>query len=157
MFLFSNVTSKCQPQKRQGHIGCIFLLFNTVRYQMSPQMVCIRGCIITLVASVWLLSTVCFQMSPQMSCLRGCIVTLVAFVWLFSTVCFQMSPQMACPRGGIFTLVACICEPSYHQDIVCHDQYPSLPWIWCVFLCCFNPTDSKKGKLNCHNILSWHP
>ena len=34
---------------------------------------------------------------------RGCIVTLVAFVWLFSTVCFQMFPQIACTRGCIVT------------------------------------------------------
>jgi len=35
---------------------------------------------------------VCFQMFPQIACLWGCKVTLVAFVWLFSTVRFQMSP-----------------------------------------------------------------
>ena len=29
-------------------------------------------------------------MSPQMACLRGCIITLVAFVRLFSTVRLQM-------------------------------------------------------------------
>ena len=43
----------------------------------------------------WFVSTVRFQMSPQIDCLRGCKVTLVAFVWLFSTVNFQMCPQMA--------------------------------------------------------------
>ena len=41
-----------------------------------------------------------------MACMRGCIITLVAFVWLFSCVCFQMGPQMACLGGGKFTLVA---------------------------------------------------
>ena len=41
-----------------------------------------------------------------MSCLRGCILTLVAFVWLFSSVHFQMFSQIACPRKDIFTLVA---------------------------------------------------
>ena len=35
---------------------------------------------------------VCFQMFPQIACLWGCKVTLVAFGWLFSTVSFQMSP-----------------------------------------------------------------
>ena len=60
---------------------------------MSPQMACLRGSIITLVAFVWLISTVCFQMSPQIACLRRCIVTLVAFVWLFSNVCFRNEPS----------------------------------------------------------------
>ena len=45
-------------------------------------------------------------MSPQIAFIRGCIVTLVAFVWLFSTVYFQMFPQIACPRRGIVSLVA---------------------------------------------------
>ena len=34
-------------------------------------------------AFVLLFSTVRFQMSTQMACLRWCILTLVAFVWLF--------------------------------------------------------------------------
>ena len=40
----------------------------------------------------------CFQMPPQIACLCGCKVTLIAFIWLFSNVCFQMSPQITCPR-----------------------------------------------------------
>ena len=47
------------------------------------------GCIVTLVAFVWLFSTVRSQMSPQIACSRECRNTLVAFVWLFSTVCFK--------------------------------------------------------------------
>ena len=31
-------------------------------------------------------------MPPQIPCLRGCIITLVAFVWLFSTVGFHVGP-----------------------------------------------------------------
>ena len=42
------------------------------------------------------LATVCFQMGPQMACMSGCIITLVASVWLFSTLHFQMCPQIAC-------------------------------------------------------------
>ena len=72
---------------------------------MSPQMACMRRCIVALVAFVWLFSTVCFQMLPQMACMRRCIVTLAAFMWLFSTVCFQMSPQIACMRRNIATLI----------------------------------------------------
>ena len=33
-----------------------------------------------LIAFAWLFSTVGFQMCPQIACLIGCIVTLVAFV-----------------------------------------------------------------------------
>ena len=39
---------------------------------------------------VRLFCNVCYQMFPQIACLWGCKVTLVAFVWLFSTVRFQM-------------------------------------------------------------------
>ena len=45
-------------------------------------------------------------MFPQIACLRGGIVALVAFVWFFSAVYFQMFSQIACPRKDIFTLVA---------------------------------------------------
>ena len=49
-------------------------------------------------------------MYPQSACPRGCIVTLVALVWLFPTVCFQMPPQIAFPRGCIFIIhIRCIC------------------------------------------------
>ena len=75
-------------------------------FQMSPQMACMRGCILTLIAFVWLFSTVYFQMSPQIVYTIGCVITLIAFVGLFSTVHFQMSPQIACTRGCIITLVA---------------------------------------------------
>ena len=60
------------------------------------------GCIVTLVAFVWLFSTVCNWMSPKFACLRGGIVALVAFVWLFATV----GSQIARRRGCIVTLVA---------------------------------------------------
>ena len=35
---------------------------------------------VTLVAFVWLFSTVCLQMCPQVTYLRGCKITLVASV-----------------------------------------------------------------------------
>ena len=46
-----------------------------------------------------------------MACMRKCITTLAAFVWLSSAVNFQMSSQMTCLRGGIFTLVAFVSRP----------------------------------------------
>ena len=73
---------------------------------MSPQITCISGCIVALVAFVWLFSAVRFQMRPQTGCTRRCKITLAAFVWLFSTVCFQMPQKIACVRGCIVTLVA---------------------------------------------------
>ena len=68
----------------------------------------IRGCIITLVAFVWLFSTMHYQMCFQMTSIRGCVFALVAFVLFFYAVCFQMNPQMACIRKCIFTLLAFI-------------------------------------------------
>ena len=75
-------------------------------FQMSPQIAFLNGCIVTLVAFVWLFSTVSHQMSPQIAFHRRGIIALVAFVCLFSTVCFQMLPQIACMRRCIVALVA---------------------------------------------------
>ena len=71
-----------------------------------PQIACLRGCIITMVAFVWLYSTMNFQVSPQIACLRGCVITLVAFVWLFTKMCFQMSLQTSNIRWCKVTLIA---------------------------------------------------
>ena len=86
------------PQHTRMHEGCLATFW-------SPQMACLRGCIFTLVAFVWLFPTVYFKMCPQIACPRRGKVTLVAFVWLFSTVRFQMCPQMTCTKRGIVTLV----------------------------------------------------
>ena len=57
---------------------------------MSPQIAGLCGCIITLVAFVWLFPTVHYQMCLQSVCPRRGKVTLVPFVWLFSTVRLKM-------------------------------------------------------------------
>ena len=49
---------------------------------MSFQGACLNACKVTLVALVCFFPTVCFQMHPQMVRIRWCIVTLIAFVWL---------------------------------------------------------------------------
>ena len=81
-------------------------LFSTVRLQMRPQIFWKRRCIVALVTFVWLFSTMHFQMSPQSACKPGRIIALVAFVWFFSTVRSQMCPQIACMGRCIVTLVA---------------------------------------------------
>ena len=63
-----------------SHIGCIFY-FSTLRFQMSPQIACMRGCIITQIAFVWLFPAVRFQMSYENTWIFGWKFTLVAFVW----------------------------------------------------------------------------
>ena len=68
----------------------LYWLFPTVRFQMSPQSACTKGCIVTLVAFMWCFSTVCFQMCPQIFCVWSFRVTLVTLVWLLSNVHFQM-------------------------------------------------------------------
>ena len=92
------VSDHCS-QMYSKHTRCNYF---GLRCQMPPQVACLRGCKVTLVASVWLFSTVPFQMCPQSACVRGCKVTLDAFVWLFSTVRFQMYPQTAFCIGCIF-------------------------------------------------------
>ena len=51
-------------------------------------------------------NTECFQMCPQIACLKGCKITLVASVELFSTMGFLMSPQRTWNRAAEVTLVA---------------------------------------------------
>ena len=92
--------------------GCIVTLvafvwlFSAVHFKMRHQMACMSGWKVSLVAFICFFSTVCFQMFPQIACPRGCIATLIAFVWFFSTMSFQMCPQITCTRRGIVTLVA---------------------------------------------------
>ena len=97
---------KTWVQARKVTLATFVSLFATALFQMLPQMVCSRRCIVTLVAFVGLFSTMCFHMLPQIACLRRCIVALVAFVWILSTVRFQMCFQSACIRGYIITLAA---------------------------------------------------
>ena len=80
-------------------------LFSTMGFLMSPQRTWIR---VTLVAFFLLFSTVCFRMSPQIACITGCIIILDALVWLFSSVHFQMCSQCSWIRAGIVTLVALV-------------------------------------------------
>ena len=47
-------------------------------------------------------------MSSQIVCLRGCIITLVALVQLLPTVHFQMGPQCTRVVRGKATLVAVV-------------------------------------------------
>ena len=73
-----------------SHIGCICMTFPHCVFSNVSSNCQLRGCIVTLVALVWLFSTVRFQMFPQRDSLDWCKVTLVALVWIFSTVCFKM-------------------------------------------------------------------
>ena len=125
-----NCPSNCSPGMMHDHIGCLFnfwmvtllsvipfspvllscliylFFLHCVSFQMSPQMACLRGGIVTLVAFVKLFSTVPFHMCPQRTWMGACKVTLFAFLWLFATVCFQIHTHIACLRGCIITLVA---------------------------------------------------
>ena len=87
---FSNVSSNGLHERMHSCIGCICLTFlhcafsNVSSNCLSEWMQSHIDCI------CWPLSTVGFRMSPQIACLRGCIITLVAFVGFFSTVSFGM-------------------------------------------------------------------
>ena len=80
-----NVISKHLDQSMHSHIGGIYLVFFHCAFLMCPQMACLRGYIVALIAFIWLFSAVRFQMSPQISCVSGCIITSVAFD--FSKLC----------------------------------------------------------------------
>ena len=78
---FSNVSSNCLPEKRHSCICCICLTFlHCVLSNVSSKSLDLKrqshiiGCICSN------FSTVRFQMCPQIACLRRGIVTLVAFV-----------------------------------------------------------------------------
>ena len=105
----SNVLSNYLLEKLHSHIGCIFCLFTYERFQTSPQMACLRVCIVALETFLEPFSTVRFQTSPQMACQRGCIVTLIVFVLLFSSLRFQLFPRIGCIVACILTLVAFVC------------------------------------------------
>ena len=108
----------------QSHIGCICLTFLHCAFTyMSPQMACLNGWRVTLVAFVLIFPTVRFQMCPQMACPRRSKVTLVAFVWLVSIVRFHMSPQMACPWGCKVTLVAFVSLFPTEDNVYCDDDF----------------------------------
>ena len=133
--VFSDASSNPLPEKRHSHIGCICWLFSDMSFQMKPQIVCLKGCTITLVAIVWHFPTVGFQMCPQMVCIRGCIITLLAFVD-FSSFCvfkfifvvmFFFSVKLTKSREAIdfdlrrenmrvkFTLFHCLRHKCYRQ------------------------------------------
>ena len=87
-------------------------------------MACLKECIVTLIALVWLFSNVCFQMSPQTACLGRCIVTLVAFVQLFSTIVFSNEPSNRIFEKMLVTLqctgcIHWICIHSLHCHTGC--------------------------------------
>ena len=64
----SHIVEPKPPKQQKLNIGSIYLALSSVHFQMCPEMACLRGCILALVAFVWLFTTVCFQMVPQNVC-----------------------------------------------------------------------------------------
>ena len=111
--VFSNESLDFLPKKIQNHIGCISLLFSTVGFQMSPQLVLMRWYIFTyLIFSLSIFSQ------------YGVTFVFTSLFWVFSyefancwdekmwnytgciCLCFKMSPQTVCLRDCIITLIA---------------------------------------------------
>ena len=84
------------------------LALSAMCFQVFPQTACIKRCIVTTVALIWLYSTVHFQMLFQTACVYRGKVTMVAHIWLHSTVYFQVLFQTACVYRGIVTMVTFI-------------------------------------------------
>ena len=95
---------------------------------------------------VWFLSIVCFKMSPQTICPKGFIVTLVAFVWLFSYF-LQCAFSNVSSRRCKFTLVAFVWlfssvfsnVSSNHLPKRMHSQIGCIFYFYplCVFKCVY--------------------
>ena len=98
---------------------------------MCLQMVCIWGCITTLVTFVLLFSTVCFQMSPQIACPRGSIVTLVAFVWLHDSLFLRDVPFLQTKVIIFKSLFHC-------QNVLGFAQLVVPNWVKSIIEFCFN-------------------
>ena len=88
----------------------VCISYYTVRFQMSPQIACLLGYKLTLVALVGLSSTMRFQMCPESACMGGCIVTLVALVCVFSDV------SSTCLAQKMHSCIGCICLPFLRKE-----------------------------------------
>ena len=123
---------------------------------MCPQIACLKGCKITLVAFVGLFSTMGFLMSPQRTWIR---VTLVAFFWLFSTVFSNDSSNCLPERMQSHTVCICWTIPEHLEpflNLSCglshvssnwmhHSMYSHTGCIYFAFLCCGLPNVSSDG------------
>ena len=74
---------------------------------MCIQSACIWGCMVKLVALVWLFSTVSFHMGPQITWVSACEITLIAPVWLFHCAFSNYSSMNLDQRMQSHT--GCIC------------------------------------------------
>ena len=100
---------------------------------MFPQIVFTRGCKITLVAFVWLLSTMRFHMVPQRTYLSGCKVAPTEYVRLFPTVHFQMcsqTPGMKCSKlaltASVWLFTSVFLSNSLHERM---NNYTGCIWV----------------------------
>ena len=92
------------------HISCICLTFSSVRFQMSSQIACPRGCIFTLVAFVWLFSTVnetSMRMDQSTHSHTGCIC------WTFLRCVFLNVSSNGLPER-MHSHIGCICFTFLH-------------------------------------------
>ena len=91
----TRICSTCRTAKSKKHITDLQKVKFPKSY--SPPSPRIKESLLSL---VWLFFSVCFQMFPQTVWPRTCIITLVAFVWLFSTVRFECQCLLLCRATG---------------------------------------------------------
>ena len=121
-------------------------------------MACLRWCVVTLVAFVWLFSSVCFQVSPQIICQRGCIVTLFAFVWLFSMARFcsyRISYADLALRFKIFShyqhqtnLVSCVLKSQFKLKKNWEDYFLFFSSSYNIHVSYFSPNQERKSTFS---------
>ena len=83
--VFSHLSLDFLPVRIRTYIWWAFCRCG---FQMCLQKTSPRGCMVTLIAFVWLFFTLCFWRSPYIAWVRGCIVTMVTLIWFFSAVYF---------------------------------------------------------------------
>ena len=157
MVYFSK-SSNLLTKRMHSYYGCICLSLSPI---CVVKCICPRGCIITLVAVVWLFSHVCLQMFAQTACRRGYINTMVAFIGLFSTVGSQ--DEINCLPPTMHSRIGSICLIFLHcvfsnvstsclgQRMQSHTGCTCLAFLRCVFSNvssnCLN--DRMQNRIGC--------
>ena len=87
-----NISAKLGPSDRTQQKNLNFLVIIYSMFSTQPQHM---ARFIQFRAITPSILNMPFHVCHQLACPNGCIVTLVAFIWLFAAVCFQMFPQIA--------------------------------------------------------------
>ena len=119
---FPKASSKYLNQTIQNHNVCIYTDFSIVCLKIYPQILCMHGCILTPLASVWRFSAVYFQI-----CLSNCLFVVEAYSHWSHLVDF--SP---------LCVLKCVFKLAFQGDEKLHwsQKFATLSTL-CIFKCAF--------------------